>query len=282
MRTRAREPPIVSTKTTRLCCSAPTDAAACLEWCAEKFQILAPPQPAQIDGHNGHEVKAQVCALLRAHFSAGDAQSATLDAAGAALDCAALTAALASVERSIVAASHRSYNLSVQGACVVLVSFDGGRIFCASVGDCKAVAGVLADELFHNVPLSGTPHNAGQPSELFRLLNENNVKCDRGTFYVGRDGLLQTSRAIGDAFMKHEALYKAWQANAKAAALNVSHEWPGTALIGSGTTLKKNAIHAKPEPNLDMDEGDNVAFVILASDGLWDNVDGSHTSNDYF
>eukprot|EP00899_Mesostigma_viride_P004349 jgi/Mesvir1/13915/Mv16036-RA.1 len=178
----------------------------------------------------------------------------------------ALCSALASVETRLCtmindAEEDRRYDLSVQGSCAIASYFraaDGDstapQFFCASIGDCRAVLGIEHDGVMHAVPLYGELDNASNPVETARLARAGQLKEDRGPTFYAAHGHLQLTKAVGSLYLKDKELWKL--AASRASSTRAFPVWKGP-LIGS-------------EPSVDTDRGDNVHFLIVGSDGLFD------------
>ncbi len=97
------------------------------------------------------------------------------------------------------------YNLGRQGSTATLVLVGHGMLYCAFVGDSKALVGVKLRNRFHAVPLLSHVHTAADLTERERVKVASTRVTENGLFLqVGGawylKGHIQTTRAIGGTY----------------------------------------------------------------------------------
>jgi protein phosphatase 2C family protein 2/3 len=180
---------------------------------------------AVFDGHNG-SAAAKYCSLhLLDNLLA---QASFQPAAGAARDVgAALTAAFLDTDRKLKATEHRE-----EGGCtaVAVVALEG-RLYCANVGDSRAVAYRRQNGALVATPMS-VDHRPTLAAEADRVARAG------GSIQHGRvGGLLALTRAMGDFEFK--------------------------------TKGEDDVITARPDIT-ELPLSADVEFVVVACDGVWD------------
>jgi len=141
------------------------------------------------------------------------------------------------------------------GACVVVAYIDHllNKIFIANAGDSRAVLGVrspVSSNQFVAVQLS-TDHHGENEDEIKRIVSAHPREYD-AIAYGRIKGFLQPTRGLGDGLYKVRALYdKSDRAYKPSEPFNPPYT----------TALPEVKIHPLT---------DNVEFLVLATDGLWD------------
>ncbi|CAM9860660.1 unnamed protein product [Chrysoparadoxa australica] len=188
----------------------------------------------------------------------------------------ALTRAFLRAEREFLYQVKAAFDIGFgdvarSGACAILAMARKGDLYVANAGDCRAVLGrhkhksrwssskacSLSDD-FEAVALS-RDHNAREPEEQAKLrtlhpFEENIIRCKRkDSCYV--KGKLQPTRSIGDAYLKFSEFN------------GVPGENRGRYI---GPPYTPPYVSAEPEITVHSIEPGRDAFVVIASDGVWD------------
>lgn len=149
--------------------------------------------------------------------------------------------------------SPRTMSVALSGSCAVVAHVDGSHLSVASVGDCVAVLGSLADTSQWIATKLTNEHNADNIQEVHRIQSEHPtseretvIKSDRLL------GQLAPLRALGDFRFK-------WAADTLQ-----KFDIPVSAAY-----LTPPYLSAKPEV-IQRHLSSKDKFMILASDGLWD------------
>ncbi|KAL8143233.1 hypothetical protein V2J09_016265 [Rumex salicifolius] len=152
--------------------------------------------------------------------------------------------------------------IALCGSCCLFAAISDNNLYIANVGDSRAVLGrkvyeggmfsppvVVAERLT-------TDHNVGDEDvrkEVRALHSDESgiVVYTRGCWRI--KGIIQVSRSIGDIYLKYPEFSKIYMQ------------------FGSSAPLKRAVITAKPSVSVRKLESDDL-FLILASDGLWENL----------
>eukprot|EP01029_Cantina_marsupialis_P027935 TRINITY_DN774198_c0_g1_i1.p1 TRINITY_DN774198_c0_g1~~TRINITY_DN774198_c0_g1_i1.p1 ORF type:complete len:353 (-),score=98.43 TRINITY_DN774198_c0_g1_i1:74-1132(-) len=164
-------------------------------------------------------------------------------------------------------------NMGRVGCCALVLSFSEDKLIVANAGDCRAVMGSKIDNQRKSTPLS-TDHSANSASEQARLRKEhpgekNIVVCKpSGACYV--KGCLMPSRSFGDLYLKYPE-FNALRAKCnKYEAKYAQDVQPNR---GRSVRGKYTAPYITAEPEIsEYDITNNDDFVIIASDGIWDEL----------
>lgn len=149
--------------------------------------------------------------------------------------------------------SPRTMSVALSGSCAVVAHVIGSNLSVASVGDCVAVLGSLADTGQWMATKLTNEHNAENIQEVLRIQSEHPaneketvIKSDRLL------GQLAPLRALGDFKFK-------WAGDTlKSFGIHV----PPTYMTPPYLSGKPDVVHRTLSPK--------DKFIILASDGLWD------------
>eukprot|EP00742_Colponemidia_sp_Colp-10_P002323 GILJ01002479.1.p1 GENE.GILJ01002479.1~~GILJ01002479.1.p1 ORF type:complete len:421 (-),score=51.54 GILJ01002479.1:235-1446(-) len=152
-------------------------------------------------------------------------------------------------------------DLNHVGCCALSVLLANNTVFVANAGDCQAVLAHRKWGRLQAVPLSRI-HNANMKEEQDRLRREHpnevdivRCKSSQACYVKGR---LMPTRAIGDAYLKYPEF-------------NNTVVWDKTRGRAVGAPYTPPYITATPEVvERAIQPGDD--FVIIASDGLWDEL----------
>lgn len=168
---------------------------------------------------------------------------------------------------------HYYHSLAVSGCCAALILVYQNKIYMASVGDCRAVLGLVksdqfqANKQFRMVELS-REHNSDNASELVRIYSEH--PKEEHNFIIREHrllGQLMPLRAFGDFSFK-------WSVE-KMKYLGLTRAF-GSHVI---PTFYRTPPYLSVEPeitifNLEQDgELWLDRFIIMATDGLWEQFD---------
>jgi serine/threonine protein phosphatase PrpC len=213
---------------------------------------------AVFDGHNGEQTGQFCVAHLRSIVERRLGQEK--EAAETVL--ASAIRELDELWTSHVHSSTQGYLLGTQGACATLVLLrPGEKIFCSFVGDSRALVGAVSDGVAMTVPLQRHEHSARDLEERERLENLSLPKR-RDSLFVRRDkvayvrGHIQTTRSIGDLYLREKKSHAEWSAM--------------TGDATSWTCDDLSLICCVPES--DCDDLEDAQFVLISSDGMFDFV----------
>jgi serine/threonine protein phosphatase PrpC len=213
---------------------------------------------AVFDGHNGEQTGRFCVAHLRS------IAERRLDKEKEAAETVLASAIRELDERwaAHVQSSDQRYLLGTQGACASLVLLrPGEKIFSSFVGDSRAMVGAVSDGVAMTVPLQRHEHSARDLEERERLEMLSFPKR-RDSLFVRREkvayvrGHIQTTRSIGDLYLREEKNRAEWSA------------MTGDAI--SWTRDDLSLISCVPES--DSDELEDAEFVLICSDGVFDFV----------
>eukprot|EP00698_Gefionella_okellyi_P001469 TRINITY_DN1140_c0_g1_i3.p1 TRINITY_DN1140_c0_g1~~TRINITY_DN1140_c0_g1_i3.p1 ORF type:complete len:369 (+),score=74.84 TRINITY_DN1140_c0_g1_i3:1417-2523(+) len=147
---------------------------------------------------------------------------------------------------------------AISGACVIVVCVDGQRLYIANAGDCRAVLCSMDAAQNRTITQLSVDMHGETPSEVDRIRQEHPNEPD--AIYRGRvKGMLQPTRGVGDG------LYKVSQ-------LNQLLQTPLPNWNPPYTT-------ARPEVTThDLTASDK--FMVIATDGLWDEFTNEEVDDD--
>ncbi|CAD8141043.1 unnamed protein product [Paramecium octaurelia] len=147
------------------------------------------------------------------------------------------------IENELVDNSNIACNFS--GSTAIVTYFMGSKIFCANVGDSRAVFFYRSGDAWFNRALS-FDHKPNKSIELKRIL--------------GQGGRVEQSFFDG----KRQGAYRVW----------LPHEdVPGLAMSRSIGDLVAKQVGVIAEPEILRYKIPNNGFVLIGSDGLWDKMD---------
>ncbi|KAI8894434.1 phosphatase 2C-like domain-containing protein [Globomyces pollinis-pini] len=164
----------------------------------------------------------------------------------------------------------KSLRAAASGSCAMVAYVDDTDIYVASAGDCRAVLGRNRNyskdgmQLYEAIDLSND-HTTMNPEEYRRILNEHPGEEETVVWRNRVLGGLQPTRSIGDARYK-------WPLNIQEIIL--PHLYP------NGLRYIPKNYHTPPyvtaEPEVIHYQRDSAdSFLILACDGLWDELSSS-------
>jgi pyruvate dehydrogenase phosphatase len=172
---------------------------------------------------------------------------------------------------------------ALSGAVVLQTVLFDNHLYVGGTGDVRCVLGTRKDGVLTTVPLS-TDHNAQNPDEVKRMRSEHPVEEHGNLLRHNRVlGGLQPTRSFGDAVYKYtvqqmESLSKDL---VKKEPSFGKDEGGRDALVKSLRWKSKEIyktppyVTARPEvKHHQLTDGDE--FIIIASDGLWDDLDSKH------
>ncbi|CAD8057597.1 unnamed protein product [Paramecium sonneborni] len=154
-----------------------------------------------------------------------------------------LQAAYKQVEYDLVDKTNIACNFS--GSTGIVILLIGSKIYCANVGDSRAVYFYKSQELWYNRPLS-YDHKPNKTFELKRIIK-----------YGGR-----VEQSLIDG--KRQGSYRVWLAN---------EDVPGLAMSRSFGDIAAKSVGVIADPEILRYNIQNTGFILLASDGLWDKMD---------
>ncbi|CAD8055375.1 unnamed protein product [Paramecium sonneborni] len=154
-----------------------------------------------------------------------------------------LQVAYKQVEYDLVDKTNIECNFS--GSTGIVILLKGSRIYCANVGDSRAVYFYKSEELWYNRPLS-YDHKPNKTFELKRIIR-----------YGGR-----VEQSLIDG--KRQGVYRVWLTN---------EDVPGLAMSRSFGDIVAKSVGVIADPEILRYKIQNTGFILLASDGLWDKMD---------
>jgi pyruvate dehydrogenase phosphatase len=236
---------------------------------------------AVFDGHGGAQV-SRYCKrhLLDRFYQALEDRGQ--DGPGDGRIRASLLSSFAQVEREIAQALKPAFDMGFGsvarvGACATVAVVTEERLYVANAGDCRAVLGqsggsseegVMAVELteVHNacIPLEKERLQASHPTEPIEKL----VRCRRKTScYV--KGFLQPTRSLGDLFLKYPEFNGSRPPYAEHSYIRSDKQ------RARRVRAPYDPPYVDPVPEVVVHSRDSARdkFLILASDGLWDEME---------
>ncbi|CAD8150258.1 unnamed protein product [Paramecium pentaurelia] len=160
-----------------------------------------------------------------------------------------LSLAFQQVEHDLVDKTNIACNFS--GSTAVLILLIESRIYCANVGDSRAVYFYKFQDLWYNRPLS-YDHKPNKTFELKRIIK------------LG--GRVEQSLIDG----KRQGPFRVWLTN---------EDVPGLAMSRSFGDVAAKSVGVIAEPEILRYKIQNSGFILLASDGLWDKMDFESIQN---
>ncbi|CAD8138133.1 unnamed protein product [Paramecium octaurelia] len=154
-----------------------------------------------------------------------------------------LQIAFQQVEQDLVDKTNIACNFS--GSTAVVILLIESRIYCANLGDSRAVYLYKFQDLWYNRPLS-YDHKPNKNFELKRILR------------LG--GRVEQSLIDG----KRQGPFRVWLTN---------EDVPGLAMSRSFGDVAAKSVGVISEPEILRYKIQNSGFILLASDGLWDKMD---------
>ncbi|CAD8132093.1 unnamed protein product [Paramecium octaurelia] len=154
-----------------------------------------------------------------------------------------LQIAFQQVENDLVDKTNIACNFS--GSTGVVVLLIGSRIYCANIGDSRAVYFYKSQDLWYNRPLS-YDHKPNKTFEYKRIMK-----------FGGR-----VEQSLIDG--KRQGPFRVWLAN---------EDVPGLAMSRSFGDVAAKSVGVIADPEILRYKIQNNGFILLASDGLWDKMD---------
>eukprot|EP00501_MAST-03F_sp_TOSAG23-6_P001442 GSMAST32.ASY1.ANO1.1499.1 assembled CDS len=154
-----------------------------------------------------------------------------------------------------------NWKLANVGTCAIISAITKSNIYIANCGDCRAVLAIRKKDSLVPIQLSND-HNAREVSEQKLLQSahsdEHNVVVQFGEnpYYV--KGVLQCTRSIGDYYLKDSTFNK--------------HPMPNIFVVPE--PYHPPYVTSNPEVST-IPRDNNQAFLVLASDGLYDELSNS-------
>lgn len=228
----------------------------------DQGQVLASPSTTYagvFDGHGGPDAARFINRNLFSFL-----QKFTLEQGGLSVDV--MRKACQATEAEFIRLVRKEWvkkpRLALCGSCCLFAVISDNKLYVANLGDSRAVLGrkvyeggmfsppvVVAERLTsdHNV------ENEDVRKEVRALHPDDSaiVVYTRGFWRI--KGIIQVSRSIGDVYLKFPEFNRLYKQ------------------FGSSVPLKRAVITAEPSLSVRKLESDDL-FLILASDGLWENL----------
>eukprot|EP00359_Climacostomum_virens_P003835 CAMPEP_0204918048 /NCGR_PEP_ID=MMETSP1397-20131031/15787_1 /ASSEMBLY_ACC=CAM_ASM_000891 /TAXON_ID=49980 /ORGANISM="Climacostomum Climacostomum virens, Strain Stock W-24" /LENGTH=307 /DNA_ID=CAMNT_0052091139 /DNA_START=277 /DNA_END=1197 /DNA_ORIENTATION=- len=141
---------------------------------------------------------------------------------------------------------NENFDVSYSGSTLISVFIRGSSLFCANVGDSRAVLGKYSGVRWSAVALS-RDHKPNEADEAERIFRANGIVQK----YISRSG-----EAIGP--------YRVWSSDDASPGLAMSRSLGDRVAQTYGVSCDPEIMQIDLEPN--------DRFVILGSDGLWEHV----------
>ena len=238
-------------------------------------QLLIDSQPiyflAIFDGHGGAELSTyastHVVSFFTSFYSIQPDCSSFEDKIITSLKESLYKIETTYYDQSLTQFHQGNTKVSSIGTCALISIITKHKIFIANIGDSKSKIYSLHNNQY-SITKGNVVHNARKRTEQTRLVNEYPNEPDiymcvnRKACYV--KGRLQTTRSLGDFHLKHKEFISE-------RSLYYSH-------YKSINTTRLPYVLSYPDIKVfDITKQDE--YVVIASDGLWDNVKGWEVGN---